>query len=55
MTKFPLKGGSHTEVVFWTDKHGKVHVFPTENARLIREEGTEEARKALSKVLGDIK
>lgn len=49
--KFELEGGSHTEVRFYHDKKGKMHAFPSGNAKLIHDKGTPEAKKAFRQIM----
>lgn len=52
--RFNLKGPhkcSHTEIVFYRDENGVVHPFPSDNAELVRREGTDEAKRRLDVIL----
>jgi len=48
-----LKDGGHTEIIFYKDDQGTTHPFPSENADIVWNKGTEESENMLEKIIMD--
>lgn len=48
---FQLEYGGHTKVFFFKDEGGVIRPFPSDNAEIVRNQGTKESKEILNKIL----